>query len=202
MEDTMEFYRKQFYLEARDLLDMVSEDILKAEADPQNSELLNSIFRGIHTIKGCAGSFELPSLSEFSHGFESLLNELRDEEITLDSEMVDVILQGVDWLNNMLDHCETGSTPSLNNELSEKFKSFLYSKEVPKEEKKTLISEDGPVSENFADLSEELQRSVKKLLTGGRHFYRVKVNYTSEIFENGFDPAIFLKNFKEYSYYM
>jgi len=59
MSVDIEFYRRQFYQEARDILENLSENTLRLEVNPQDKELINSIFRGIHTIKGSAGSFDL-----------------------------------------------------------------------------------------------------------------------------------------------
>ena len=55
MMDEIEYYRKQFYVEAKEIIEKATEDVLKAETEPDNIDLLNSIFRGVHTIKGSAG---------------------------------------------------------------------------------------------------------------------------------------------------
>src|SRR5659263_77542 len=98
MNDDIEHYRQQFYLEALEILDIANDNLLKAEADPTNEELLNAIFRGIHTIKGSAGTFGLDDISGFAHHLEALLSALRDKLCVLTAEMTDAILHGVDVL--------------------------------------------------------------------------------------------------------
>ncbi len=87
MIDEMEYYRRQFYVEAKEIIEKATEDVLKAETEPDNIDLLNSIFRGVHTIKGSAGGFELEEISEFAHHLETLLDKLRNREIELTSEI-------------------------------------------------------------------------------------------------------------------
>ncbi|OQY36019.1 MAG: hypothetical protein B6229_10840 [Spirochaetaceae bacterium 4572_7] len=83
MSTDIEFYRNQFYQEARDLLENVSENILKVEVDQDDESILNVIFRDIHTIKGSAGGFDLDLISEFSHNLEGLLDALRAKDISI-----------------------------------------------------------------------------------------------------------------------
>ncbi len=66
MEINLEQYRKQFYVEAKDILERASTSVLKAENDIENDEFLNSLFREVHTIKGSAGSFEISKVSEYT----------------------------------------------------------------------------------------------------------------------------------------
>ena len=106
-------YRKEFFQEAREILDKVGNDLLEAEANPDNSEVLNGIFRGIHTIKGSAGTFDLGEISDFTHHLEGILNGLRDGRLELEPNLVDLILGGVDRISAMIEACEAGTSPSL-----------------------------------------------------------------------------------------
>lgn len=121
----MDHFRQEFFQEAREILEAISDDLLKLEADPENDALLNAIFRGIHTIKGSAGSFELMVISDFTHHLEGLLNALRDGALTLSSDLVDVILSGSDQIGEMIEICAAGGTPDQNEELIERMKACL-----------------------------------------------------------------------------
>lgn len=124
-DNFIDHFRREFFQEAREILENISDDILKLEADPENSELLNSIFRGIHTIKGSAGSFELGVISDFTHHLEGLLNSLRDGKISLSPDMVDVILSGSDEIAGMIEMCADGGTPELNYEIIDRIAACL-----------------------------------------------------------------------------
>jgi len=124
-------FRQEFFQEAREILEAISDDILKLEADPENEELLNAVFRGIHTIKGSAGSFDLAIISDFTHHLEGVLNALRDRKIALSPALVDVILSGSDQISEMIEICASGQTPALNHELIERIVACLPSTGEP-----------------------------------------------------------------------
>jgi two-component system chemotaxis sensor kinase CheA len=84
MNDFDEQLKNDFLQEARELLDGVADDVLNAEAEPENDEIINSIFRGIHTFKGSAGTIGIPPLVEFAHGLEGVLDALRNHELTME----------------------------------------------------------------------------------------------------------------------
>jgi len=123
MKADLEHYRRQFYQEMREILETVNRDLLQAEADPDNKELLNSIFRGIHTIKGSAGTFELNEVSDFTHHLEGMLVALREGKILLEPGIVDVILEGADELGAMVGSLERGEPITVNTGLVERFRS-------------------------------------------------------------------------------
>lgn len=126
-DNFIDHFRQEFFQEAREILEAVSDDILKLEADPENEELLNAVFRGIHTIKGSAGSFDLAIISDFTHHLEGVLNALRDRKIDLSPALVDVILSGSDQISEMIEICAGGKTPALNHELIERIVACLPS---------------------------------------------------------------------------
>ncbi len=208
MEIDMELYRRQFYQEAREILDKVNEDILLAETDPTNQELLNSIFRGIHTIKGSAGGFDLGDISDFAHYIEHLLNLLREGRIPLDSGVVDLVLQGSDQLNAMIDSHEKGVQPAGCEELANRFKVFLSRTDGVSSERRTEQAAGAPLGPEHASTASlpadiDLPRGLRETLTkhgaDGCNVYEIYVRYTSEVFENGYDPIVFLANLESSS---
>jgi two-component system chemotaxis sensor kinase CheA len=201
MQVDMEYYRRQFYIEAREILESVNSDILKAEVDPENQDLLNSIFRGIHTIKGSAGGFELDTISDFAHHLENLLDCLRRGNLKLSPEIVDVVLAGVDHIEKMIKACEEGKAPEIDTSLVDRFKEFSckdkQAKKIPdpeKEEKKENPSKTNPPSESSIPL--EVKNTLRKFFSEGYNVFEVEVKYTEDEYTNGFDPLIFLNNLK------
>ena len=101
-----------FIAEAREHLDSIEDDFLRLEAhlDNPDPELLNKIFRAIHSVKGSAGFLSLDRVTELSHTMESLLTRLRSGELHPNSDHIDALLAGVDQLSIMLadiEHCNT-----------------------------------------------------------------------------------------------
>lgn len=195
MDKYTEYYREQFYQEARDIIEKISDDILQVEADPDNQELLNAIFRGIHTIKGSAGSFDLEDISEFAHHFESLLSDLRDHRISLTPDLVDVILSAADHIGKMVGDHEAGRNSFIDKELLERFKSFCSDKDEIRED---TDSDSGmPISDRpDVPLPPQVREAFQEAVSLGLYVFRIRVRYSTELFENGYDSLVFLKNLK------
>jgi two-component system chemotaxis sensor kinase CheA len=197
MNTDIEYYRRQFYQEAREILETLSESVLRLEINPEDRELINSIFRGIHTIKGSAGSFGLDDISSFSHYFEGVLSLLRDDIIKVNSELIDLILAGIDHLLELVVEYENGSSIQIDNSLMERFKAIMNKKETIKEEKESKKE----IEQIEESIPEELTDILKKYHQDGLSVYKIVLKYDSDTFRNGYDPAILLKNIRDASSY-
>jgi two-component system chemotaxis sensor kinase CheA len=93
---------QDFISEARGHLESAEADLLKLEDQPDDHELINSIFRGFHTIKGVAGFLNFKQIGKLAHAAENLLDRARQGELTLSSQILDLILQSVDLAKAML----------------------------------------------------------------------------------------------------
>ncbi len=94
--------RQDFLVEAGELLERLSEQLVALEASPRDSELLNAVFRAFHTVKGGAGFLALTPMVLLCHHAEDLLNEARNGKVSLDAGHMDALLQGLDLLNDMM----------------------------------------------------------------------------------------------------
>jgi two-component system chemotaxis sensor kinase CheA len=94
-----------FLQEAREHLDTIEEDILTLERE-WSEDLVHAIFRSMHTIKGVSGFIGLKKIKQLSHRLENLLDELRVGTITVDSDCIDILLQGSDRLNGLIGSLE------------------------------------------------------------------------------------------------
>ena len=97
---------QDFLIEAGEILETLSEQLVELENDPNNAELLNAIFRGFHTVKGGAGFLSLTELVETCHGAENVFDTLRNQQRTVTSELMDVILQALDTINEQFDQVQ------------------------------------------------------------------------------------------------
>ncbi len=98
--DDMKEIFDEFMLEAEEILENLDQELVELENDPTDKELLNKIFRGMHTLKGGAGFLGLESIIELAHKIESIFDKLRNDEMSLDSDKMDIILEGIDQLKN------------------------------------------------------------------------------------------------------
>lgn len=92
---------QDFLIEAGEILETLSEQLVELENDPDNAELLNAIFRGFHTVKGGAGFLSLAELVDACHGAENVFDTLRNNQRAVTSELMDVILQALDTINEL-----------------------------------------------------------------------------------------------------
>ncbi|HAL55719.1 MAG TPA: chemotaxis protein CheA [Bacteroidetes bacterium] len=91
-----------FFVESNEIIDQVGRDLLELEKTPSDVELLNRIFRGIHTLKGTSSFLGFASMAELAHGFEDLLNKLRKGTAVATPEMMDVIFEAYDTTKELL----------------------------------------------------------------------------------------------------
>lgn len=90
---------QDFLIEAGEILEQLSEQLVELENDPDNKDLLNAIFRGFHTVKGGAGFLSLGALVDTCHGAENVFDTLRNGQRSVTSDLMDVILQSLDTIN-------------------------------------------------------------------------------------------------------
>jgi two-component system chemotaxis sensor kinase CheA len=93
---------KDFLIESKENLDRLDQELVKLEADPSSKELLASIFRTIHTIKGTCSFLGFAKLEKLTHMGESLLARLREGELSLTPEVTSGLLAMVDAIRLML----------------------------------------------------------------------------------------------------
>ncbi len=103
---------KDFITEAKENLERLDEEFVELEQRPEDRELLSSIFRTIHTIKGTAGFFGFKTLEAIAHFAEDILSKLRDGLVVADEETIDMLLKAVDYIKAIIAALEeTGKEP-------------------------------------------------------------------------------------------
>ena len=96
----------EFILEAAEHVSYIETHLLVLEHDPSNSNALQSVFRSFHSIKGLAGFLGLSTLQEVSHEVESLLDLARSKTLVVDSLIVDLVLEGADFIKQSVRRVE------------------------------------------------------------------------------------------------
>ncbi|WP_406667041.1 chemotaxis protein CheA [Gallaecimonas sp. GXIMD1310] len=92
---------QDFLVEAGEILELLSEQLVDLEKQPEDADLLNAIFRGFHTVKGGAGFLGLNNLVDVCHGAENVFDLLRNHQLTVTPDLMDVVLQALDIINDM-----------------------------------------------------------------------------------------------------
>lgn len=92
---------QDFLVEAGEILELLSEQLVALENNPEDKDLLNAIFRGFHTVKGGAGFLSMTELVDACHGAENVFDLLRQGVRSVTPELMDVILQALDTINEM-----------------------------------------------------------------------------------------------------
>jgi two-component system chemotaxis sensor kinase CheA len=97
-----------FLVESEEGLDLGEQALVQMEASPSDPELLHSIFRVAHTLKGNATSLELKELAGFAHVVEDLLDVLREQRALPDPDLISLLLKAVDELRAMVSAAVAG----------------------------------------------------------------------------------------------
>lgn len=102
----------EFLTETNESLDTVDNELVRLEQNPNDKAVLDNIFRLVHTIKGTCGFLGLPRLESVAHAAENVLGNFRDGKLTVNSELVSLILQALDTIKMILRGLEeTGAEP-------------------------------------------------------------------------------------------
>jgi two-component system chemotaxis sensor kinase CheA len=103
---------QDFLVEAGEILERLNEELVELEQSPGDVDLLNAVFRGFHTIKGGASFLGLDGLVDVCHRAEDVFNVLRNGERSVDTDLMDTVLQVLDVVNSMFAEVQGGEMPT------------------------------------------------------------------------------------------
>jgi two-component system chemotaxis sensor kinase CheA len=89
-----------FFAECEESLAAAESGLAACKAGTQDADTVNAVFRGVHSIKGGAGAFGYVALQAFTHTFETLLSDVRDETVAITEPLVDLLLRALDTLSD------------------------------------------------------------------------------------------------------
>ena len=102
-------FRDAFYVEAAEHLQLMEAALLQLESAPQDTELLNTIFRAAHSIKGGSTTFGIDEVGRFTHVLENLLEKLRDGALQTNNELIELLLTSVDSIDGLVANARDGA---------------------------------------------------------------------------------------------
>jgi two-component system chemotaxis sensor kinase CheA len=175
-------FRDVYLQECAEHLAAMESDLLRIESSPAEPELLNSIFRAAHSIKGGAGTFGFNEVAHFTHTLESLLDRMRGGEIAPSPELTRLLLRSVDTVKELLASTEDRASAEL----------LAGSEAVRIELEAELgrVREAEPVA--VADLPQAPGQSVKS-----ETVYHIHFAPAPHIFSRGTNPLLLLRNLQD-----
>ncbi len=199
MDDFIQSLRKDFFEEAFDMLQMLETNILDLSNNYEDAEAISEIFRAVHTLKGSAGAVELVDAARYTHRFEDLLDLVRNNEISVNDETIDLLLIAIDNIKELImaAYEERDFTIDIEKEV-EKLDAFskarLAGGGVVQEQaipETTVSTEESVSAESKTDTSSatstidlkidnETMDTIRNTITRGELVYRVSVNFNTE----------------------
>lgn len=192
-----------FIEEAGEIIEKLDVEIINLEENPSDKNLLNELFRGVHTLKGSANSFGFKRLGEFVHGFEDILDFYRNASTPPKARAIDLFLQSVDVIKEIfeLEIKEEEGLPSNYEPCIKAFKTLLESENEPQESSPMTPLPD--LAEEFGanqDLLEESPSDLKRVegafldsLPSGQRLYKITLCMDEDIYLRGQDHTTFLR---------
>ncbi|AEL18836.1 chemotaxis histidine kinase [Borreliella bissettiae DN127] len=164
-----------FFEEAQNLVDILEENIMSLEDDPNNSDTIDEIFRAAHTLKGSSASLDMMELSDFTHIVEDVFDVIRDGRANINNDLVDLLLSSLDVIKEMLALRLDGKV-YLNDisDLKSKLKQFL----VVDDQTRINRFDENPTKNNFC-LSKSDLEEIREGLGVGQKVLRISVVFNA-----------------------
>ena len=164
-----------FTEEAQEIVVSLERDLLDLENNMSDKQLINNIFRSVHTLKGSSGMVDFSVLTAFAHDLENVLSRVRAEELKVTAGLITLLLEVTDLLKNLVstdpENAENELGPEIRR-LTESIKKYKgYSSETKKEKEAKGADED-----SFSE----------------KHF-QIILKFKPDIFSTGTDPLMLLK---------
>ena len=99
----MDDFRTKFIEEASELIEKMEDALLDLEKSPDDENLIQLVFRVMHTLKGNSSMFGFEQIEKFTHNLETIYDLVRNQQLALSEEIINTTLACVDHLKNMLD---------------------------------------------------------------------------------------------------
>ncbi|HYA31815.1 MAG TPA: chemotaxis protein CheA [Thermodesulfovibrionales bacterium] len=184
----MKSSKKDFVAEAGELIEEAERlliEIQETSATGINPDTINALFRAVHTIKGISGLFGFRDVADFSHAFESLLDDLRLGRIEVTEELIRFLFSNSDILRNVIEDIEAEKEHDLSGPLKniEAFRSATKGSEGGEKIEEVLARIDSAI---LKVLSEYEEHRLKANIRDGKGIYLAKAVFDL----NGFDTAL------------
>lgn len=191
--DLSQFY-EVFFEESFEGLDIMESELLALTPGDVDSETLNTIFRAAHSIKGGSGTFGFSVIADFTHELETLLDQIREGQRTLETYHVDLFLRSIDCLRDMLNALKDEEEPdtSQSSEITKKFLAILSGEnpEANQDDNSATVVEslNEPSSESSLEPSDESSTDDNIAQDDGAKRWNIFFKPESHLFKTGNEP--------------
>ena len=153
MDDILSKFKNKFIEEAQSLINSLEEDLLILEQTPDDKDIIDEIFRVMHTMKGISGMYGFDKIAEYTHKLEAIYDLIRENKLKVDKRLIDITLESADHIKNLLidehfanlfnkkKHLELNERIDLFIELSTNFPTHPFEKNNLQNKTATTISE-------------------------------------------------------------
>lgn len=178
-----------FLIEATEILEQLEESLLELEDAPDNSELVGTIFRALHTIKGSGAMFGFDRVSSFTHEVETVFDEVRSGAMQVSRELIDLTLASRDIIRGMLDADGTGNDDNEADTKAQQIVAALQqlSPAAPAQQKT------GSPPEQEQHPQQQKSGNAEALLTT----WRIRFQPPEDVFATGTNPVFLLDDLRE-----
>ncbi|MFA6136497.1 MAG: chemotaxis protein CheA [Sulfurimonas sp.] len=198
-----------FIEEAGEIIEKLDIDIIRFEENSSDFNLLNEIFRGVHTLKGNANAFGFTRLGEFVHYFEDVLDYYRSTKEEIEEHNLELFVESVDVIKEVMT-CELDAIdtlPKSYSECLEKIKTLVSikkSKDISLDKQNDVAELIDLASEFGFSSTEELENVILKSIeahqamqSDGLNLYKIDLTLDIDCYKRGFDHLLFIKNLAE-----
>ena len=109
MNIDLEEFHAAFFEEVSEHLTGLEDGLLQLESRPEDAELIHGIFRAAHSIKGTGGALGFTEVAGFTHHVETVLDQMRQRQLSTTSERIELLLKATDALSCLIDSAKDGS---------------------------------------------------------------------------------------------
>lgn len=125
----MKKHRQNFINETSELMSTIEQSLMALEKDKENIEILNSIYRSVHSLKGIAGMFDFNDIGKLSHELENVFSSILKKTLTVNDEIVDLSLRYIDFVKISIAEQHSESVlKELRDEIEERIGTLLHTK--------------------------------------------------------------------------
>lgn len=179
-----------FVEETMEKLEELENGLLQLEKSSDDKELLNTIFRAAHTIKGSGGSLGFNDISKFTHRMEELLDLVRQDKLTPDKEMISTLLEATDMIKEMTENISTDSEFAF--ERCGPLMTKMEGMKIGSNQLSAVSSQQSAISNQQAeDKTPQTEASSPEAQT-----YRIIFAPDREILMRGIDPSMIIEDLK------
>lgn len=193
-----------FIVECQELLQGMEDALLQLENTGPDSETVNAMFRAAHTIKGSAGLFGLDSIVSFTHVVENVLDKVRGAEITIDSDLVALLLLPCgDHIGRLVEQVAArGGVPKAGNPLRDESRVELTQPDAETRAAgeallKQLKAHLGSSQGNLSQVAIHAQQEAQVHASGGgavaTDTWHITLEFGKDVLRNGMDPLSFIR---------